>query len=418
VAATASLPIRRNTALLAASLAANSAMLQLQAAVASLTLVTVLDIEGLLGLGPAIVLASGALVALPAGRAMDRVGRVPVLAAGFTAGGVGCALAALGSAQASTVLVLAGLLLVGAASATALLARTAAGDMYPPERRARGIGLVLFGAVFGAILGPAVFSPVLAGRELGGDALATLWLAGAGFMVAGLALVLAVRPDPQRIATLLARRDGDSHSDADGGDERRVAAPLRALLGRRGVVPALVAAQASFGVMVGIMTLTGAVVVEHHHHSADSVFPIIGAHVVGMYALVIVIGDLIDRIGRTPALAGGLLLMALSSISLLWAQSVGASAVALFVLGLGWNLSFVAATAELADRTEPWERGKLLGFNDLLSSMTGASLALLGGMALSAVGVAALAVGGTVLVVAPALWILRSGRPALAAQGR
>ena len=192
--------------------------------------------------------------------------------------------------------------------------------MYPPERRARGIGLVLFGAVFGAILGPAVFSPLLSGRDLGGDALAALWLAGAGFMVVGLALVLAVRPDPQRIATLLA-----------GADERRAAsatAPRRCatLLGRPGVVPALLAAQASFGVMVGIMTLTGAVVVDHHHHSADNVFPIIGAHVVGMYALVIVIGDLIDRIGRTPALAGGLLLMALSAISLLWVQSVGRDA--------------------------------------------------------------------------------------------
>ena len=409
--APASLPIRRNTGLLAAALATNSAMLQLSAAVASLTLVTVLDIEGLLGLGPAIVLAAGALVALPAGRAMDRYGRVPVLAAGFAAGVVGCALAALGSAQASTAAVLAGLLGVGAASATALLARTAAGDMYPPERRARGIGLVLFGAVFGAILGPAVFSPLLAGRELGGDALGRLWLAGGGFMVVGLALVLAVRPDPRRIAALLARDDGTAEDEAEP-------APLRELLGRPGVIPALLAAQASFGVMVGIMTLTGAVVVDHHHHGGDSVFPIIGAHVVGMYALVIVIGDLIDRIGRTPALGGGLLLMALSVISLLWVTSVGATAVALFVLGVGWNLSFVAATAELADCTQPWERGKLLGFNDLLSGLTGASLALLGGVALTALGVAALALGGTALVVAPALWILRNGRPALAAQGR
>ena len=409
--APASLPIRRNTGLLAAALATNSAMLQLSAAVASLTLVTVLDIEGLLGLGPAIVLAAGALVALPAGRAMDRYGRVPVLAAGFAAGVVGCALAALGSAQASTAAVLAGLLGVGAASATALLARTAAGDMYPPERRARGIGLVLFGAVFGAILGPAVFSPLLAGRELGGDALGRLWLAGGGFMVVGLALVLAVRPDPRRIAALLARGDGTAEDEAEP-------APLRELLGRPGVIPALLAAQASFGVMVGIMTLTGAVVVDHHHHGADSVFPIIGAHVVGMYALVIVIGDLIDRIGRTPALGGGLLLMALSVISLLWVTSVGATAIALFVLGVGWNLSFVAATAELADCTQPWERGKLLGFNDLLSGLTGASLALLGGVALTALGVAALALGGTALVVAPALWILRNGRPALAAQGR
>jgi MFS family permease len=171
------------------------------------------------------------------------------------------------------------------------------------------------------------------------------------------------------------------------------------------VIPALLAAQASFGVMVGIMTLTGAVVVDHHHHGADSVFPIIGAHVIGMYALVIVIGDLIDRIGRTPALSGGLLLMGLSVISLLWVQSVAATAVALFVLGLGWNLSFVAATAELADSTLPSERGRLMGFNDLLSGLTGAGLALLGGVALEALGVAALALGAAALVSGPALWL-------------
>ena len=50
------LPIRRNTALLSGSLATNSATLQLAAAVASLTLVRVLHVEGLLGLGPAVVL--------------------------------------------------------------------------------------------------------------------------------------------------------------------------------------------------------------------------------------------------------------------------------------------------------------------------------------------------------------------------
>jgi predicted MFS family arabinose efflux permease len=170
------------------------------------------------------------------------------------------------------------------------------------------------------------------------------------------------------------------------------------ILRRPGVLPALLAAQASFGVMVGVMTLTGVVVVDHHGHGAESVFPIIGAHVLGMYALVLVVGDLIDRIGRTPALSGGLVLMAASTLGLLVVESVPATAAVLFALGLGWNLSFVAATAELADRSSVSERGRLLGFNDLLSGMTGAALALLGGAALSAYGVAALSLGATALV--------------------
>ena len=404
---TAGLPVRRNTTLLAAALAANSAMLQLSAAVASITLVLVLDVEGLVGLGPAIALGSGALAAFPAGWAMDRFGRIRPLAAGFLTGIAGCGLAALGSAIESAPVVLLGLVAVGAASGVSLLARTAAGDMYPPERRARGIGLVLFGAVFGAILGPAVFSPLISGHDLDGDSLAVLWLAGGAFLVVGLALVLAVRPDPQRIGMLL------------GHDEQRTDdhphAPLRELLARPGVIRAMVAAQASFAVMVAVMTLTGVVVVDHHGHAADQVFPIIGAHVLGMYALVIVVGDLIDRIGRRPALAGGLFVMAASVASLLWIESVPATAVALFGLGLGWNFSFVAATAQMADSTLPWERGRLLGFNDLLAGMTGAMLALAGGVALDVVGVAALAGGAAVLVTLPALWILRSTRTAAAA---
>ena len=138
------------------------------------------------------------------------------------------------------------------------------------------------------------------------------------------------------------------------------------MLRRPGVRPAMLAALASFGVMVSVMNLSGYVVVEHHHHHQGDVFPIIGAHVFGMYALVLVVGALIDRIGRTPALAGGLLVMAASTIGLLWVESVVATAVLLFGLGVGWNLSFVAATAQLADLTSAAERGRLLGFNDLL----------------------------------------------------
>ena len=63
--------------------------------VSSLTFVLVTGVEGLLGLGPAIFLASSALAAMPAGRAMDRIGRKPVIAGGFAAAAVGCAITAL-----------------------------------------------------------------------------------------------------------------------------------------------------------------------------------------------------------------------------------------------------------------------------------------------------------------------------------
>jgi MFS family permease len=403
------LPIRRNTVLLAATMAVNSAVLQLVAAVSSLTFVLVTGVRGLLGLGPAIFLTASALTAVPAGRMMDRLGRTPVMSAGFVLGAAGCALTALATRIDSTLAVIAGFGLIGAASAVSLLIRTAAGDMYPPARRARGISYVLFGSVFGAILGPTVFSPMFAGKDVSVDSLTVPWLAAGGISLVALVIVQFVRPDPKQIAELIAPR-------TESGPVAP-AAPLREIVRRPGVIPAMLAALASFGVMVSVMNLTGYVVVEHHHHHQDSVFPIIGAHVFGMYALVLVIGALIDRVGRTPALEVGLVVMALSTIGLLWATSVFATAVLLLGLGIGWNISFVAATAQMADRTSPAERGRLLGFNDQLAAFLGAGLALLGGYALDAIGVAALAIGATVIVASPILLIARPGAGRAAQEG-
>jgi MFS family permease len=401
--ASSDLPVRRNTILLAAVTAVNLTVLQLVAAVASLTFVLVTGFESLLGLGPAIFLTAAALTALPAGRAMDRFGRVPVIVGGLVVGAIGCALTAAATRWDSTPLVILGFMLIGAQGATNLLIRTAAGDMYPPERRARGISLVLFGAVFGAILGPAVFSPLFAGKDVDADTLTVPWLAAGGLSIVSLLIALAIRPDPKVI--------GERISGASASGPSGPAAPLSEILRRPGVAPAMIAALASFAVMVSVMNLTGYVVVDHHHHTQDAVFPIVGAHVLGMYALVLVVGTLIDRIGRRVALTGGLLIVAASCSGLLFFDGVVTTALLLFGLGLGWNLSFVAATAELADKSAPAERGKLLGFNDLLAGLLGAGLALAGGVALDVLGVAALAIGATLLALAPAFLITRV-RPA------
>ncbi|MHB1244258.1 MAG: MFS transporter [Gaiellaceae bacterium] len=390
-------PVRRNTILLAATLTSLSGMVQLAVAVATVTLVLVTGIEGILGLGPAIFLTAGALAALPAGRLMDRHGRIPVLAGGCVAGIAGSLTTALGSALVSTPLVVLGFALVGVSQGTILLARAAAADMYTPERRARGISYVLFGALFGAALGPLVFRPLFAGKELDTDALVVPWIAAGGIMVVGLVLVLLVRPDPRTIAQRL-------HVDA-GGAEDEESAPLREILARPGVLTALVAAVASFAGMVSVMNLTGYLVIDHGNNQAD-VFTVISLHIVGMYALVLVIGELVDRIGRRPCQVAGLLVMGLSTFGLAWFESVTWMSVSLFLLGLGWNISYVAAVTELADRALPAERGRLVGLTDQISSFSGAALVLLGGAAYSELGVEALAFGATAFVVLPALWIL------------
>ena len=396
-------PIRRNTVLLAAGLAASGGMMQVAVAVGTTTLVLVTGVERIVGLGPAIFLSTAALAALPAGRAMDRYGRMPVIRGGFATGIVASATVALGCHWVSTPLTAIGLGLVGASAGTVILARAAAADMYPVERRARGISLVLFGAVVGAALGPLVFRPLFADdHNVDTGSLVVPWLVAGAIMAVGLAIALAVRPDPKQIGEALGY-GGEVEVDDSG------AAPLRTILRRPGVLTALVAAVASFAVMVSVMNLSGYIVVGHGHSTADT-FWVISAHIVGMYGLVLVVGDVIDRLGHRPALIGGLVVMGISTIFMAWIDTVASMSISLFGLGLGWALSYVAATSELVDRAALDERGKLVGFSDLVSSFTGAALALLGGLAYTEIGVGAVAVGATVAVVAPALLITLAGR--------
>jgi MFS family permease len=395
--------IRRNTILLSLCLLTLSGVLQLAVAVATITLVLVTGIESILGLGPAIFLTAGALAALPAGRLMDRLGRVPVIAGGFVVGSVGCALTALGCLFDASPLVIFGFIGIGAMNGAVVLARTAAADMYPPEKKARAISYVLFGALFGAALGPLVFRPLFAGKDFELDTLVIPWFVASAMALVGLILALSIRPDPRTIALQLQAAHADQAPAAP-------AAPLAEILRRPGVPSAVIAAVASFAVMASVMNLTGYIVVGHHHEQAD-VFTVISLHIVGMYALVLVIGALVDRVGRRPTLLWGLAVMAVSTVMLGFVQSIAWTSLSLFLLGLGWNLSYIAATAELVTYATPVERGKLVGFSDLTAGLLAAALALLGGAAYTQWGVAAVAVGATLAVVVPAAAILFARRP-------
>lgn len=391
---------RRNLLLLATGMAALYGMVELVFGVSALTFEATGGSGSLTGLAPAIFLACAGVAALPAGRAMDRSGRRPVLAAGFLAGVVGCGLAALGVRMESLAPALVGFGLAGAATGTVLLSRAAAADMYPPGRRPRAIALVLFGAVFGALLGPLVFGPLLGDGE-DPSSLDAAWLGGAGFMVLGLLVVSALRPDPVVIARALGADSGSVEAGAPTADR------LRAIVRRPGVPAALLAVLASWAGMVTAMSLVGSALIDHGH-AHDSVFGVLAAHFVGMFAFFAIVGRLIALIGRTRAIAGGLLVIACSGIGLaVTIESVHLTAVMLLGVGLGWSLSFVAATAELAERAASGERATLIGFADLLGDLSGAALVVAGGLALEEVGVAAIAVGAALLPVVAAAWVMR-----------
>jgi hypothetical protein len=70
---------------------------------------------------------------------------------------------------------------------------------------------------------------MLSGKRPDGDSLAPLWLAGSGFMVVALVLVLIVRPDPRE----------DRRHPGTTGDPRRPTSRRRCseIVRRPGVIP-------------------------------------------------------------------------------------------------------------------------------------------------------------------------------------
>jgi len=388
-------PLKRNAIVLAAGMVCLSGMVQLAVALGTVTLVAVTGYEGILGLGPAVFLIAGALAVGPAGRISDRVGRMPVIRTGFLFGMAGPAITALGCWSSSGELVFLGLAFCGAAQAIVMLSRAAAAEMFPPERRARGMSYVLFGAVSGAIFGPLIFGPLFAGRDLTPNELAWPWLLSSLFALAGFLVSFLVRPDPKEL----------SKAFVTELEEAAPPAPLGEILRRPGVLTAMLAAVASFAVMVGVMNLAGYVAVGHGHAHGD-VFTIISAHIVGMYGLVLVAGDVIDRIGRARSMAIGLAVMAVSNAALVWLDGIPGMSLSLFGLGLGWNLAYVAATTQLVTLASPSERGRLVGLSDLTSSFAGAAIALAGGVVYTAGGSVPLAVLAAALAALPAAWIL------------
>lgn len=389
-------PVRRNMLLLAAGMAALYGMVELASAVATLTFVEAGGQRSLTGLAPAVFLGSAALMALPAGRAMDRFGRAPVLRAGFVAGICGSLLAALGASSPSLEAVVVGFVLVGASIGTVMLSRAAAADMYPPERRAQGIALVLFGAAFGALLGPAVFIPLVTAGDLQRSSLGSAWLGAAAFMTVGLALLSAVRTDPAQIA----------RSMAQSAPAAAQAEAVPRIIRRSGIRPVLLAAVASWSVMVALMTLM-APALAAEHHAKTAIFPVLSAHFVGMFALFPVVGIIIDKAGSRRALVGGLVVMAASALALPAAlSSIGLTSVAMLGVGLGWSFAYVAATTELLQSAAPAERGRLLGVSDLLAGLAGAGLTVLAGYVLTTDGITAVAFSGALLAIVAAVLIL------------
>ncbi|NEV75802.1 MFS transporter [Rhodopseudomonas sp. BR0C11] len=89
-------------------------------------------------------------------------------------------------------------------------------------------------------------------------------------------------------------------------------------------------------------------------------------HIVAMYAPSFVTGSLIAKFGAPRVVAAGLILEALgASIGLLGVTAPHFWAT-LFVIGVGWNLAFVGASALVLETHQPSEKNKVQAFNDFI----------------------------------------------------
>jgi MFS family permease len=352
--------------------------------------------------GAAVVL--GAAVGASALSAlMARRGRRPGIAAGYGLGVVG-ALVAIGATVAGLVpALMLGMFLIGFGNSSNQLSRYVAADMYPFHRRAATIGTVVWAATVGAVLGPTLIGPSgVVAEAFGLPALTGAYLVPIAFV--GSAAILSfvmLRPDPFALADAI-------HDPMSPG-----ATPVRELLRRPTVAAALVGLVASQVVMVLIMTMTPVHMTAHGHH-VESVGLVISGHTFGMFALSPVSGRLTDRFGSPTVIAAGLIVTAAASILAAVSPPDGGVLLflALFLLGYGWNLGFVAGSTMLTRGVDIADRTRLQGAADSLIWSSSALASLSSGVVLAFASYAALGLLGAALVVIP-LWVVLSRRPAL-----
>ena len=379
------------------------AVVQLTAAVSAVTLSQLTGRTSLGGIAPGIFLASWAVASLQMGRFMDRRGRATGLRAGFAVGVVGTALVFVGTSNGSVVAFLLGLICVGMCGGTINLARAGAADMYPPERRARGISYVLLGAAVGAIISPIAFSPLLAGVRSGTGALAIPWLVAGGLLALGALVTFGIRIDPVEIA---------ARGTSNVAQAKLPQRSLGTLVRLPAVAPAMFAAVVSQAIMSGLMTVIGLVMVQRGH-DFGAVALTMSVHFVGMFGLVLVAGHVVDWLGRQRSIMLGLLVMTGGVLILLISPGLQALLPGMFAIGLGWNLAFVGSTAVMGDAAGPHERAGLLGFNDFVATAAAAIVAVLAGMVLGMGGFIPLALTAATVSLLPLAFLRRSrGRPA------
>lgn len=349
-------------------------------------------------IGTAVAASLIALVMLRAGR---RLG----LLLGLVVGVLGGAVVFVSILAASIPLLLLGSAFTGFANAAGNLGRYIAADMATPERRASALGLVVWGTTIGAVIGPNLTAPAgdvalaVGLPELAGPYLLTVGFIGLAWIVS----VVLLRPEPYALADPSALPRADDATD-------QVPA-LRTIVIRPSVAISLVTLVAAQTVMVLIMTMTP-IHLTDHGHGLETVGLVLSAHTFGMFGLSPITGRLTDRFGAPLVIGSGLVGLAAAALLAALAPADGGFLLtfALFLLGYGWNLCFVAASSMLSHGLALAERTRIQGIADTLTWGTAAFASLSSGLVVAAASYTVLGFVGLGLTLIPAAYLAVQGR--------
>jgi len=385
---------RRNALILALGQALYSSSTVIMFTTAGLVGVQIAPSKGWATLPISAFVVGTALTTVPASLLMRAIGRKPGFILGALAGVLGALLGVYAVYQRDFGLFVLGCLLQGIFQAFNQHARFAAADMSSPAFRPKAISWVMTGGVAAAIFGTLLVMGTT-------DLLAPVTFAGCYAAMALLcAAAMAVYafldiPPPQGMAA--------------AGSGRRFGEILK----QPRFIVAVIAATVSYGLMNLVMTASPIAMGDCGFGYADASWAI-QWHVLAMFVPSFFTGHLIARFGAERICGAGLVLLAVAAGVAIAGIEFANFALALILLGLGWNFGFIGGTTLLTHCYRPEEASKVQAFNDFTIFATVALASLLSGQLLDLAGWASVNIAVFPLVL-PALallgWLaLRRGR--------
>lgn len=337
---------------------------------------------GAAGLPLGVLVAGSGLGALAISSFTRRVGRRAALSAAYLVGVLGAMTTVGAISMQSLGLLLAGSAALGVANAAVFLARYAVADQPGDVQRGGAMGLVLAAAAIGAVAGLNLLGPTGAmAHAIGLPRVAGLYL------VAGPAFVLA--------AFLLGwgkRRTGGTRPALDRASHnpnRTAASPVASPVAS--IRRALIVLAATNLAMVATMAIAPVHMVQHGH-GLTVVGIVVSVHVVCMFALAPLWGQLGDVAGHHVVIALGAGLIIVSGIAgtIVNTTHAGAMTAVFALLGLGWSAGVVGASALLAESVPAPDRPRVEGAGEVAMSVAAGGGAPLAGLLVAAGGFAAL----------------------------